>query len=122
MGKISDVAANVSIGYQPEVHTQHICYRLSMIDKSQFILLEGLGERHDLQGPGRLQQAAAVRAQRNEEGGTGGSLMIFVLDISISVMSRHQIPERESWYSNVPARWEVNWSQKFRGGNSDGKT
>ena len=89
MGKISDVAANVSIGYQPEVHTQHICYRLSMIDKSQFILLEGLGERHDLQGPGRLQQAAAVRAQRNEEGGTGGSLMIFVLDIWISVMSLH---------------------------------
>ena len=26
MGKISDVAANVSIGYQPEVHTRHIVY------------------------------------------------------------------------------------------------
>ena len=47
----------------------------------------GVGERHDLQGPGRLQQAAAVRAQRNEEGGTGGSLMIF--DIWISGMSRN---------------------------------
>ena len=26
VGKISDVAANVSIGYQPEVHTRHIVY------------------------------------------------------------------------------------------------
>ena len=32
----------------------------------------GVGERHDLQRPGRLQQAAAVRAQRNAEGGQGG--------------------------------------------------
>ena len=32
----------------------------------------GVGERHDLQRPGRLQQALAVRAQRNAEGGQGG--------------------------------------------------
>ena len=31
----------------------------------------GVGERHDLQRPGRLQQAAALRAQRNAEGGQG---------------------------------------------------
>ena len=36
----------------------------------------GVGERHDLQRPGRLQQAAAVRAQRNAEGGQGGESII----------------------------------------------
>ena len=41
---------------------------------AQFILFEGLGERHDLQGPGRLQQAAALRAQRNAEGRPGGKV------------------------------------------------
>ena len=36
----------------------------------------GVGERHDLQRPGRLQQAASVRAQRNAEGGQGGISII----------------------------------------------
>ena len=36
----------------------------------------GVGERHDLQRPGRLQQAAAVRAQRNAEGGQGGASIV----------------------------------------------
>ena len=36
----------------------------------------GVGERHDLQRPGRLQQAAAVRAQRNAEGGQGGAAIV----------------------------------------------
>ena len=39
----------------------------------------GVGERHDLQRPGRLQQAAAVRAQRNAEGGQGWEIEIFVM-------------------------------------------
>ena len=36
----------------------------------------GVGERHDFQRPGRLQQAAAVRAQRNAEGGQGGAAIV----------------------------------------------
>ena len=35
-----------------------------------------MGERHDLQRPGRLQQAASVRAQRNAEGGQGGAAIV----------------------------------------------
>ena len=68
MGKISDVAANVSIGYQPEVQDifANTC-------KLHVFLSEGLGERHDLQGPGRLQQATPVRTQRNAEGRKGGN-------------------------------------------------
>ena len=67
VGKISDVAANVSIGYQPEVEDI-----LANTCKPHAFLFEGLGERHDLQGPGRLQQATPVRTQRNAEGGKGG--------------------------------------------------
>ena len=37
----------------------------------------GVGERHDFQRPGRLQQAAAVRAQRNAEGGQGGHQLFY---------------------------------------------
>ena len=40
----------------------------------------GVGERHDLQRPGRLQQAPAVRAQRNAEGGQGGILIVIQAD------------------------------------------
>ena len=36
----------------------------------------GVGERHDFQRPGRLQQAAAVRAQRNAEGGQGEAAIV----------------------------------------------
>ena len=45
---------------------------LLQVDKPHIFLFEGLGERHDLQGPGRLQQATPVRTQRNAEGGEGG--------------------------------------------------
>ena len=105
VGKISDVAANVSIGYQPEVKFVAIWSNIKQIKQrwsmkkyngqsSNFVykrtvnivLIDvlasssGVGERHDLQRPGRLQQAAAVWAQRNAEGGQGGHQLLYMVE------------------------------------------